>query len=310
MKKIIYCLLPVLLAGCVSFPEPYAGSLDPKAIPPVVAVSSFENRSGFDGQWSLGSGMADLLVSELVGSKNFTVLERRQIDAVVGEIDMQRDKHFRAEGRVEGGRLKNARYLFRGVINDFSQVGGGMLSVALRTIFFGGKGYKAKVALTLTIVDVESGQIIDSVQCSASACASEAYASASYKNVAFGGDAFFKTPLGSATANAIRKGVNIIIKKLPRNAWEPMIAEVEGGTGRLILNGGVERDFKVGDVYDVKEEGRVITDPATGDRLTVLPGTTVGTIRVIQVDKNIAFAGAVKGASFRRGQRLVPYSRP
>jgi len=283
--------------------------MDRKAIPPVVAVSSFENRSGFDGQWSLGSGMADLLVSELVGSRNFTVLERQQLNAVVSEIEMQRNKHFREEGRVESGRLKNARYLIRGVINDFSQVGGGAISVALRTIFFGGKGYKARVALTLTIVDVESGQIIDSVQCYASACAGEAYASTSYKNVAFGGDAFFKTPLGSATANAIRQGVNIIIKKLPRNPWEPMIAEVENG-GRIILNGGAERNFKAGNVYDVKDEGRVITDPATGDRLTVLAGPTVGTIRISQVDKNIAFATVVKGSTFKRGQRLVPYSQP
>jgi curli biogenesis system outer membrane secretion channel CsgG len=309
MKILLSFLFAALCSGCMSLSEPYAKPADKDVLPPVVAVCSFDNRSGFQGQWTLGSGMADLLVSELVSSKNFIVVERGQLNSVVGEIDMQKDKHFRTEGRVEDGRLKGARYLVRGVINDFSQTGGGAISVALRTILFGGRGYKAKVALTLTIVDVETGQILDAVQCSASACASSAYASTTYKNVAFGGEMFFKTPLGSATANAIRKGVNIIIAKVPPNKWEPMIAEVEN-SGRIILNGGSGRDFKTGVLQDVREHGRIVTDPGTGDVLTVLPGPTVGTIRITQVDEKISFAQPVKGTNFKRGQLLVPYVKP
>jgi len=53
-------------AGCL-LNEPRA--VDENEILPVVTVSSFENRSGFAGQWQLGTGMADLLVSELVGGE-------------------------------------------------------------------------------------------------------------------------------------------------------------------------------------------------------------------------------------------------
>ena len=304
LLALVPLLAASLLTGCItSLFAPYP-SLPKNAIPPVVAVSSFDNKSGFSGQWELGGGMADLLVSELLLSRNFVVVERSQLDKVVDEIHRQKDRMFRSEGRVDEGRLKNARYLIRGVINDFSQEGGGSLSVAFKNLISLGRGgYRARVALTLTIVDVESGEIIESVPCSATAAAHSAYISATYKNVTFGGDTFFRTPLGEATAEAIHDGVHGLLERVPRIFWEPMIAAVEG---RLIaLNGGSRRGFKKGQRYNVRGAGRQVTDPATGDSLTVLPGAMLGTLRVTEVQKDIAWAEPVRGIRFERGQRLV-----
>ena len=97
---------------------------------PVVAVTSFENRAGFEGQWKLGDGMADLLISELVSSRNFVVVEREQFAKLTSEIERQRSGFFRPEGKTPVGRMKNANYLIRGVINDFSQTGGGGFSIS------------------------------------------------------------------------------------------------------------------------------------------------------------------------------------
>jgi curli biogenesis system outer membrane secretion channel CsgG len=297
-------LLPALLAGCAALVGSYR-PLPTGAVPPAVAVSSFENCSGFAGQWELGTGMADLLVSELVKSRNFVVVERGQLGRVVDEIERQRRKWFRSEGRVDEGRLRNARYLIRGQINDFSQVGGNRIGMALRNVAaFGGGGGRARVAITLTIVDVETGEIADSVLCSATAAARAAYASGSYRNVTFGGDAFFKTPLGSATAQAIRRGVGEILKAVPRITWAPMIADV--ADGRVILNGGKARGFRVGRLYTVRGEGRRVTDPATGELLADIAGPIVGTLRVTDVQRDIAYAEVVRGRDFHRGQRLEP----
>jgi hypothetical protein len=161
--------------------------------------------------------------------------------------------------------------------------------------------------MTLTIVEIETGEIIDSVQCASKVMAREAYVKGTYKNVAFGGDAFFRTPLGIATARAIRQGLNGIVKKLPRHMWQPMIASVAGG--RIILNGGKDRGFRPGALYLIRGEGQSVTDPATGDVLSVIPGPVIGTIRVTEVQRRIAYAEVVKGSQFRRGQRLVPTSR-
>ena len=298
---LVTVLLPAM-PGCTSLNH-LPSRLPASAVRPVVAVSSFENRSGFPGEWQLGTGMADLLVSELVASENFTVVERQHLENVVGEIQRQRNELFRPEGRVERGKLKNAQYLIRGVINDFSQVSGGALSVAWRWLLFGGRGSTARVALTLTIVDVESGEILNSVQCAATAHAREAYASGTFKGVAFGGDAFFKTPLGIATRNAIRKGVCGIAETMPRRPWQPMIADVSDG--RIILNGGSDRGFREGQTYVVHEPAHAVIDPATGDVLASLPGAVVGAVRIVKADPHIAFAGAVRGGGFRAGLHLV-----
>jgi curli biogenesis system outer membrane secretion channel CsgG len=299
--------LALLAAGCSTPLMLSVRPLPKDAVPPVVAVTSFENRSGFAGEWKIGSGMADILVSELLACDNFVVVERTHLDNVVKELELQNDAMFRKEGRVDRGRLKNAQYLIRGVITDFSQVSGGGITVVIRKLFFGGKGYKARVSLALTIVDVESGQVVDSVQASGTARAREAYAKIKYKSVAFGGDRFFKTPLGVATSCAMRDALRGVVKKMPRIYWEPMIAEVTAT--HIIINGGKDRDIREGDLFNIQSGGKQVTDPRTGDVLETIAGPIVGTVRVTEIKPTISYATIVKGDDLKRGQRLLPVEK-
>jgi curli biogenesis system outer membrane secretion channel CsgG len=300
-------IVAFFLTGCVSFSPRRAKALPPDVNRPVVAVSLFENRASFKGGWQLGSGMADLLASEMLYSGNFILVERKHLGFVVEEIKMQRDPRFREEGRVDAGRLKGAHYLVRGVINDFSQMGGGSFFVAVRSFLLGGRGHTARVALTLTIVEVESGQVVDAIQCSGKARAREAYLKGKYEDVSFGGDAFFKTPLGTATRDAIRRGVKEITKKMPRTYWCPVVAELLDD-GRVLINGGNDRGVSVGAHYEVRGAGRKITDPVTGNLLSVLPGMVIGRIEVTDVDEQISTARLLQGATIKRGQLLSPVS--
>jgi len=298
----------VFVAGCAM---PFVGGVKPLpkgAVPPRIAVVSFDNRSSFSGQWKLGPGIADLLVSELVASKNFVVLERGHLAEVVDEIMQQKNRLFRKEGKVGEGRLENAQYLIRGVITDFSQTSGGSFWMGFRHLFIGSGGYTARVGLTLTIVDIESGKIVDSVQCSDKAKAGEVYGKASYKGVHFGGDRFFKTPLGTATSGAICKGLKAITEKVPTHYWLPMIADLN--PHQIILNGGNDRGFKVGQFYRVRKKGTAVTDPGTGDVLDILPGPVVGLIRVVEVRARVAGAEVVNGHSFARGQLMERVKPP
>ncbi len=270
---------------------------------PVVAVTSFENRAGFEGQWKLGDGMADLLVSELVLSRNFVVVERQHFEKITGELQRQQSALFRPEGKTPVGRMKNAQYLVRGVINDFSQTSSCGLSLFMRNLFLMGRGQTARVSLTLTLVDVETGEILSSVQSTGLVRTHEAYAEATYKGVTFGGEIFFATPLGQATARAIEGGVNQIAKNMPRNPWRPMISCVRDGF--VFINGGRDRKFKEGAEYIVRGPAEPVTDPATGDVLTFVPGPRLGAIRICKVDEKISFAKTIQGQGFSRGQWLV-----
>lgn len=288
------------LSGCVMTLVDTIPSLPDSVHAPVVAVISFENRSNFEGQWKLGDGMADVLVTELIRSRNYSVVERQHFEKLVGEINRQQSGLFRPEGKTPVGRMKGAQYLIRGVINDFSQTGGGGLSMAIRSFMFLGHGYKARVSLTLTIVDIETGQIVSSVQSTGIVRTREAYAQGTYKGVTFGGDVFFATPLGQATQRAIRSGVREITQEMPRNPWRPMISIVRNTS--IIINGGKDRDFREGTLYLVRGPAEPITDPATGDVLTFVPGQKIGTLRITEVDEKVSFAVPVQGGSFSRGQ--------
>ena len=292
----------MLAVGCAGPATRSIRPLGRDSVPPRIAVASFENRAGFEGQWRLGPGMADLLVAELVATRNFVVLERIQLNTVVDEISRQRHSFFRREGKVDEGRLDNVQYLIRGVITDFSQTSGGELWLRMRRWLIGGGGYTARVGLTLTIVDVETGTIVDSVQSSGRARAREAYAQANYAGVEFGGSAFFQTPLGQATSEAIRDGLRGITQRMPRQPWVPMIAEVEGT--RVVINGGRSRGVRVGQVYRVRGQGRTITDPLTGDILDVVPGPLVGTIEVTEVRDTLSIGERTAGHVLERGQIL------
>jgi curli biogenesis system outer membrane secretion channel CsgG len=296
----LFSVAAILLSGCVMTFVDSCPALPPDVHAPVVAVTSFENRSGFDGQWRLGDGMADLLVSELVRSRNFAVVERQYFEKLVSEIDRQKSGLFRPEGKAPVGRMKGAQYLIRGVINDFSQSGGGGLSLAIRFFVFLGHGYTARVSLTLTVIDVETGQIVSSTQSTGIVRTRSAYTEATYKGVTFGGDVFFATPLGEATQRAIRSGVRESIKAMPRNPWRPMISGVSNA--RIYINGGKDRGFEPGTVYAVRGPAEPITDPATGDILAFVPGPKVGTIRITEVDARVSLAVAVQTGSFQRGQ--------
>ena len=291
------------LASCNSTHVRSTPPLSESLHAPVVAVTSFENRAGFEGQWRLGDGMADLLASELVQSRNFAVVERQHFERIIDEIRRQQTALFRSEGKTPIGRMKNAQYLIRGVITDFSQTGGSGFSFYLRGFFLLGRTHTARVSLTLTLVDVETGQILSSVQSTGLVRTREAFSKATYEGVTFGGDVFLATPLGQATARAIEGGVAQIIKDMPANPWRPMISSVQNGT--ILVNGGKDRGFKEGTDYISRGPAEPVTDPATGDVLTFMPGQRVGLLRIIQVDEKVSFAKAIQGQGFTRGQWLI-----
>jgi curli biogenesis system outer membrane secretion channel CsgG len=293
----------LVAGGCSTFVDHRQAQSRPqygsgKRFRPVVAIDEFENRSGFRGQWDLGSGMADVLTTELIDSDEFTVLERRQLDSVLGEIVRQGRELFRREGRVSKGRLKNARYLISGAITDFTVTGDSSGWFGYNnTVKARGGGSKARVSLHLRLTDIESGEIMASVAEAGTARSGWFSAAVNYKNVAFGGDTFFQTPLGKATREAIERAVKEISQHIPREYWQPRVAEA--GPDTVVLNGGSNVGVRVGDRFVIREKGRDITDPITGDVIEKMPGKVLGRLKVTSVNRMSAYAVIESGTAHR-----------
>lgn len=305
MLRYLPFLALLAVSGCAG-PDAYVGRGDERLrynqpIKPVVAVIDFENRANFSGQWNLGSGMAELLVTELLDSGKVTVLERKHLDDVVGEIVRQGQNLFRSEGRVEPGRLKNAKFMIRGVVTDFTVTGEASGWFGVSSFAARGGGKRCRVAINVYISEVESGEIISSVKADSTVSAGGFGAGVNYKEVSFGGDAFFRTPLGRATEAAIGKAVKKILKDLPTQYWEPRVAEA--GPDGVLLNGGENVGLQGGEIFAVREDGRDITDPVTGNVVDHVAGRVIGRIQVRQVNPLSALAVQLDGTA-RRGSLL------
>jgi curli biogenesis system outer membrane secretion channel CsgG len=298
MRFLMLALVAVTLVSCKSAPRSHdAYRRDGPAMKPVVAVTDFENKASFSGQWNLGQGVADMLITRLIDSEKVVVLERKNLDDVVGEIVRQGQELFRTEGRVEKGRLKNAQYLVRGVITDFTVTGDASGWFGYSGLKVSGKSSKARVAVNVKVYEVASGEVVTSVKTDGEVSAGGAAADVKYKDLSLGGDAFFRTPLGEATDEALEKAVKKILKELPAQYWQPRIAEA--GLDEVIINGGKNVKLKEGALFAVREAGRDITDPVTGNVIENVPGKVIGRIKVTSVGDASAHAVIVAGRATR-----------
>jgi curli biogenesis system outer membrane secretion channel CsgG len=295
----------VVLAGCAG--DPYWVSLRSKEfVKPSIAVHSFTNRATPPAQWSLGDGMQELLINALLKTERFHVAERESLGDIVSEIRVEQSPGFRPEGRAPVGRLMNVQYLVKGTIIDFDQISAARFGAGQAEIgraFLGYKDEKAVITINLYVIEVASGRVVASEVISEQVDARQVAAEIGYKSIGFGGSVFWKTPLGEACSRVIQRAVVRITDAVAAQRWEPKIAKVLDGV--LVLNGGADRDLRVGTTYLVLGAPERILDPDNGEVIGYLPGAPVGRAVITQVQPACSIARIVEGAGFQVGQQLA-----
>ena len=292
MRRILLSVLAMVVAvgsGCARRrPDPAL------FVKPTIAVMKFENRAPFPMNWSLGDGMADILVDRMVETRRYHVIERPELDAVIRELSLQRSGATREKTRAALGRIKNVEYLIKGTVTDFGHV-------ASEKGFFRGGGTRvagsharAVMGMTFYVVHVESGEIVASDRLQESVHASEVEVATRYKDVAMGGSVFYQTPLGQATASVMDRAVASITNAIASQRWRPKIAMVDPD-GVVILNGGVNRRIVPGWEYEILEAGSPIIDPDTGDLLGRRTPNVIGRLRVVKVSPRFCDAEILEG---------------
>ena len=294
MRRAILIMLACLSLAAAGCEHGWGRRGDPDCIKPTVAVMKFDNRAPFPLGWKVGEGLAEVIVDRLLATGRYHVVERPEIDSVLREINFQQSGATRRQGRTATGRLKNVQYLIKGVVTDFGHVSSnrGFFN-ALHWDIFGG-GSRAVMAITLQVVDVESGEIVTSESISGSVRARDVQVQATYQGLAFGGSTFARTPLGKATSKVVGKAVKRIGRTIAARPWRPKVAQVTAD-GRAIINGGVDRRVYLGTEYDVLAPGERVVDPDTGDVLGHRPGQRLGRVRVVQLYQRYSVAEMVDG---------------
>jgi len=131
-KRTVSLRVLALLAACAAV-APRIASAQAEA-KPVVAVLYFDNnsigkdRADYDG---LGKGIADLLITDLAGNPNVTVVERERIQQVLQEHNLIKSGAIDNQTAVEVGKIVGAQYMITG---GFINTGKGQMVLTARAI--------------------------------------------------------------------------------------------------------------------------------------------------------------------------------
>jgi len=155
MKRVIIAL--VLCFTFLTFSQVFAKEK------PRLGVLRFTNNTSA-AWWSgtAGRDLQDMLASELVSLKAFRVLERKELEAVIGEQDLGASGRIKKSTRSKIGNITGAKYLIAATVSAFEKgVSGTKGGVGFKGISLGGKKEKAYMAIDLKVIEVETGEIVE-----------------------------------------------------------------------------------------------------------------------------------------------------
>jgi curli biogenesis system outer membrane secretion channel CsgG len=291
-------------SGKIVVPVAIPAPIGPKKL---IAVAEFENKTNWAGQANLGTGMADQLITTLVNSDRFIVLERQSLEAVLREQDFGASSRTKKEGGAKIGEISRAQILIQGSITEFDQKtssGGGGFSYG--GISFSSNEATAHVAVDVRVYDTTTGHILASKACKGTAKASGGGIGFASGDWAFAAGGEAKTPLDFAVRDAITQAVDFIALELQKLPWEGRVAMVKEGD--IYINCGRTTGIMAGDQFSVFKPGEAIIDPETGINLGA-ENKFFGKIEVIKVEEKFSKATIINGTGFERND-IVKYEGP
>jgi curli biogenesis system outer membrane secretion channel CsgG len=269
----------------------------------------------------IGKGISDLMVTNLVKDGSYSVIERKALDKIMSEQNFSNSDRANPTSAAKLGKLLGVDAIIVGSIttfgNETKNIGLGGAGSAIGGFGLGGFGHKkskAIVALTARLIDVDTGEIMavaeghgESKRESTSLLGGGGHwAGSGAGNVDFGSSDFQNTIIGEAVKAAVDQTSTEVIgdkdKLVTRTiVVEGLIAAVDGG--QIILNVGSKAGVKVGDQLNVERVSREIKDPSSGKVIRRI-ATTVGVLKVTDVDDISAVATTVSGAGFKTGDAV------
>jgi len=212
-------------AGAQPLP-PYSG---PKAR---IAVADFDVKAAKAGG-EIGTGLREMLVTALMNSGRFSVLERQALKAVMQEQELASSGAAQqGVGGPQRGKIKTADILVSAAVTEFEPQasgggggigGGGSIGSGILGGIIGGAMNKAHMALDLRIIDTSTSEVLASTRVQGEA-----------KDIAGGiGMGFFgswglgvglsgyaNTPMEKAIRVCIIEAVRYIAQTIPANYYK------------------------------------------------------------------------------------------
>jgi curli biogenesis system outer membrane secretion channel CsgG len=240
-----------------------------------IAVARFEDKSGA-GYANIGKGVADMLVTALVKSGKFSVIERQELEKVFAEQRLGNSGAVTPETAAKVGRVLGVELLVIGSITEFGisdrAIAGGM------KLFGAGLGTKsARAVVDLRLVNSSTGEII--VAETEEGTESTLSVGGHYKDINFSDVSKWNdTDIGKACREAINKCVELITDNMGKVPWSGKVLKVNAD-GSIVMKPGTESGVQLDAEFEVFRPGEEIKDPDTGLSMGA-EETRVGLVKV------------------------------
>lgn len=213
-----------------------------------IGVVEFENKTAY-GQRRLGQVASDILVTELVKSGKFIVVEREKIDKIMEEQKFQQGGFVDPQTAVKVGQIMGLEAIVVGVVSQF-----GVRKEGSDYLLAQSKQQVAEVSVDIRVIDVQTGQVI---------LADSGKGITKSKKATFLGmgtkGGYDETLEGEALRAAIVKFVDNIANQLNKKPWSANIADVSGD--EIYLNAGSNSNIDIGLKLECYSQGKEIRDP-------------------------------------------------
>ena len=295
MRKSIGCSV-ILLGLLVIFTDTFA------QLKKRVAVFTFEDKTEDSWRWwdgkAPGDGMADMLITTMVKSGKYLVIERQEISQVLEEQKLGQAGLVTAQSAAEVGKLLGVELAIMGAVTEFGHSKGGT-GGRIKGIGIGVKKQTATVAVDVRFVNTTTGEIL----AAENVRKEESSGGIRISTPEFGfnnRNDFDNSLVGKATRAAIDDIIGLIDTQMEQLPWEGKIILIRGNT--VFIKPGSDAGVKVGDTFAVYSKGEDLIDPDTGLSLGSVE-TKVGSIEVTSIVSGGKAAQAVikMGSGFKKG---------
>ncbi|MFH1339124.1 MAG: CsgG/HfaB family protein [Candidatus Omnitrophota bacterium] len=245
MKRLLWIsgILIFILTGCASLQqimqptaqvEPTAGT---QALPPYsgprarIAVADFEVKAA-KASGEIGSGLREMLITTLINSNRFSVVERQALEAVMKEQELSASGAADQSAKVERGKIRTADLIVTAAVTEFEPQasggragvgGGGGVGSGVLGGLLGGALNKAHLALDIRVIDTSTSEIIAATRVQGQASdISGAIMAGFLGSWGLGGglSAYANTPMEKAIRICIIEAVKYVAQTTPANYYK------------------------------------------------------------------------------------------
>ncbi len=247
MKKIflsLFCaVLLVNLSGCATLEQmsrPTAqvdNSAGAAPLPPYsgprarIAVAEFEVKAA-KASGEIGSGLREMMVTALINSNRFRVVERQVLEAVMKEQELSISGAAESGSGPQRGQIKTADLIITAAVTEFEPQasggsagigGGGSAGSGILGALLGASMNKAHMALDVRIIDTSTSEVLAATRVQGQASdVSGGFMAGFFGGWALGGGlgAYANTPMEKAIRICIIEGIRYISQTIPANYYK------------------------------------------------------------------------------------------